>query len=157
MGKAIQIPGSCIYYGLLKLLSFAFRNPVPWKHHLYLCGCCKPCTSRQSHVQHNTNENLPSDPNEGLSANPYENHFGMIIVNCVFRKRTYCYFYRIRDVIYRKEEFWACPSCWDETHLKVLHSALNAPIATKVICFSRLLKCLRSLCAKQCGPRSDCS
>ena len=34
---------------------------------------------------------------------------------------------------------------------------LNAPIATKVVCFSCLLKCLRSLYAKQCGPRSDCS
>ena len=34
---------------------------------------------------------------------------------------------------------------------------LNAPIATKVVCFSRLLKCLRSLHGKQCGPRSDCS
>ena len=34
---------------------------------------------------------------------------------------------------------------------------LNAPIATKVVCFSRLLKCLRSLYGKQCGPRSDCS
>ena len=34
---------------------------------------------------------------------------------------------------------------------------LNAPTATKVVCFSRLLKCLRSLYGKQCGPRSDCS
>ena len=34
---------------------------------------------------------------------------------------------------------------------------LNALIATKVVCFSRLLKCLRSLYGKQCGPRSDCS
>ena len=34
---------------------------------------------------------------------------------------------------------------------------LNAPIETKVVCFSRLLKCLRSLYGKQCGPRSDCS
>ena len=34
---------------------------------------------------------------------------------------------------------------------------LNAPIATKVVCFSRLPKCLRSLYGKQCGPRSDCS
>ena len=34
---------------------------------------------------------------------------------------------------------------------------LKAPIATKVVCFSRLLKCLRSLYGKQCGPRSDCS
>ena len=34
---------------------------------------------------------------------------------------------------------------------------LKAPIATKVVCFSRLLKCLRSPYGKQCGPRSDCS
>ena len=34
---------------------------------------------------------------------------------------------------------------------------LNVPFATKVVCFSRLLKCLRSLYGKQCGPRSDCS
>ena len=34
---------------------------------------------------------------------------------------------------------------------------LKAPIATKVVCFSRLLKCLRSLFGKQCGPRSVCS
>ena len=31
---------------------------------------------------------------------------------------------------------------------------LNAPIETKFVCFSRLLKCLRSLYGKQCGPRS---
>ena len=36
-------------------------------------------------------------------------------------------------------------------------STLNAPSATKVVCFSRLLKCFRSLYDKQCGPRSDCS
>ena len=35
--------------------------------------------------------------------------------------------------------------------------SLKAQIATKVVCFSRLLKCLRSLYDKQCGPRSDCS
>ena len=34
---------------------------------------------------------------------------------------------------------------------------LNAPFATKVVCFPRLLKCFRSLYGKQCGPRSDCS
>ena len=28
---------------------------------------------------------------------------------------------------------------------------------TKVVCLSCLLKCLRSLYGKQCGPRSDCS
>ena len=39
------------------------------------------------------------------------------------------------------------------------HSNLthNAPIATKVVCFSHLLKCLRSLYGKQCRPISDCS
>ena len=42
------------------------------------------------------------------------------------------------------------------SHLPVLLT-LNAPIATKIVCFSRLLKCLRSLYGKQCGPRSDCS
>ena len=35
--------------------------------------------------------------------------------------------------------------------------SLNAPITTKVIGFSRPLKCLRSLYGKQCGPRSDSS
>ena len=30
--------------------------------------------------------------------------------------------------------------------------SLNAPIATKVVCFFRLLKCLRSRYGKQCGP-----
>ena len=38
----------------------------------------------------------------------------------------------------------------------MLNLTLNAPIATKVVCFSRLLKCLRSIYCKQCGPRSDC-
>ena len=39
----------------------------------------------------------------------------------------------------------------------VKHLTLNAPITTKVVCFSHLLKCLRSLNGKQCGPRSGCS
>ena len=38
-----------------------------------------------------------------------------------------------------------------------LQETLKAPIATKVVCFSRLLKCLRSLYDKQCGTRSDSS
>ena len=37
------------------------------------------------------------------------------------------------------------------------HLTLKAPIATNVVCFSRLLKYLRSLYNKQCRPRSDCS
>ena len=36
-------------------------------------------------------------------------------------------------------------------HAGNLNLTLNAPIATKVICFSRLLKCFRSLYGKQCG------
>ena len=32
----------------------------------------------------------------------------------------------------------------------------KAPIATKVVCFSRILECLRRLYGKQCGPRPDC-
>ena len=34
---------------------------------------------------------------------------------------------------------------------------LKTPITTKLVCFIRLLKCLRSLYGKKCGPRSDCS
>ena len=34
---------------------------------------------------------------------------------------------------------------------------LKAPIATEVVCFTRLLKCLRNLYGKQSGPWSDCS
>ena len=49
--------------------------------------------------------------------------------------------------------------CWPFHSAKVAHIGLsltlNAPIAIKVVCFSRLLKCLRSLYDKQCGPRSD--
>ena len=41
-----------------------------------------------------------------------------------------------------------------EVHLPYL--TLNAPISTKVVCFSRLLKCLKSLYGNQCGPRTDC-
>ena len=41
-------------------------------------------------------------------------------------------------------------------HILVSDYNLNAQITTKVVCFSRLLKCLRSIYGKQCGPRSDC-
>ena len=39
----------------------------------------------------------------------------------------------------------------------IWYLTLNAQIATKVVCFSRLLKCLRRLYCKECGPTSDCS
>ena len=42
-------------------------------------------------------------------------------------------------------------------NISTMTLTLNAPIATKVVCFSRLLKCFRSPYGKQCGPRSDCS
>ena len=38
----------------------------------------------------------------------------------------------------------------------MLFLTVNVPIASKVIYFSPLLKCLRSLYGKQCGPRSGC-
>ena len=41
------------------------------------------------------------------------------------------------------------------SHISMSNLTLNAPITTKGVCFSRLLKCLRSLYGKQCGPRSD--
>ena len=59
----------------------------------------------------------------------------------------------------------ACSRTYNNKHhvseftltVSLLRITLNAPIATKVVCFSRLLKCLRSFYGKQCGPRSDCS
>ena len=39
-------------------------------------------------------------------------------------------------------------------HINAALLTLNGPIVTKLVCFSRLLKCLRSLYDKQCGPRS---
>ena len=63
-----------------------------------------------------------------------------------------------------------CPRQWDNYALIIVYGdttleevlapsrlTLNVPIVTKVVCFSRLLKCLRDLYGKQCGPRSDCS
>ena len=43
----------------------------------------------------------------------------------------------------------------EEILFKMTRLILNASIT--VVCFSRLLKCLRSFYGKQCGPRSDCS
>ena len=45
---------------------------------------------------------------------------------------------------------------WSQTKYTI-YLTLNVPIATKFVCFSRLLKCIRSLYAKRCRPRSDCS
>ena len=58
-----------------------------------------------------------------------------------------------------KSQFWKKSAddnkIWNIT--QHVNLTLKAPIATKVIYFSRLLKCLRSLHNKQWGPRSDCS
>ena len=43
------------------------------------------------------------------------------------------------------------------SHAPMFFLTLKAPTAIKVVCFSRLLKCLRSPYGKQCGTRSDCS
>ena len=41
--------------------------------------------------------------------------------------------------------------------LKPLMRQLQQKSSAFLVCFSHLLKCLRSLYGKQCGPRSDCS
>ena len=64
--------------------------------------------------------------------------------------------HEISDLIFFKK---CRKNCRLLSFAAVLIGALrvNAPIATKVVCFSRLLKYLRSLYGEQCGPRSDCS
>ena len=55
--------------------------------------------------------------------------------------------------------WWICQEwrLYESRHLCDKYLTLNEPITTKVVCFSRRLKCLKSLYCKQCGPRSDCS
>ena len=53
------------------------------------------------------------------------------------------------------ERVWSCQEGPNRQLVRTL--TLKGSIATKVICFSRLLKCLRSLYDKQSGPRSNCS
>ena len=69
---------------------------------------------------------------------------------------TYYYLLQMEDDSYIMK--------WCYTHTDFIKSllrsfelTLKAPIATKVVCFSCLLKCLRSIYDKQCGLRSDCS
>ena len=52
-------------------------------------------------------------------------------------------------------EITCCGSYYKDTWQSLISYYL-VPV-TKVVCFSRLLKFLRSLYGKQCGPRSDCS
>ena len=54
--------------------------------------------------------------------------------------------------------YWGKKAHWGEFWpVTLVTLTLKVPIATKVVCFSRLLKYLRSLYEKQCGPTSDCS
>ena len=57
-------------------------------------------------------------------------------------------------VIFNNVVFWQVKT---QMNLCSLLLTFNAPMATKVVCFSHLLNCLRSLYGKHCGPRSDCS
>ena len=54
-----------------------------------------------------------------------------------------------------------CPDFKDSfmiyLHFFLAYLTLKAPIATKVVCLSRLPKCLRSIYGRKCGPRPDCS
>ena len=64
-------------------------------------------------------------------------------------------FFNIREIHNAFFIMLISPSFSFYSHTVLL--TLNAPITTKVICFSPLLKCLRSLYGKQCGPKLDCS
>ena len=52
-----------------------------------------------------------------------------------------------------------CPDFKDSfmiyLHFFLAYLTLKAPIATKVVCLSRLPKCLRSIYGRKCGPRPD--
>ena len=58
-------------------------------------------------------------------------------------------------LLYFEELLKLYSRCNRTKHWQAKGLILNAPITTKVVCFSRLLKCLRSFYGKQCGPRSD--
>ena len=65
-----------------------------------------------------------------------------------------CVFYehpKAQPEVFLEKPGIVCEQQW----LSIL--TLNGPIATKAVCFSGLLKFLRGLYGKQCGPRSDCS
>ena len=93
----------------------------------------------------------------------YENLYFQTCSEETVTIRILCYKYRERNSMHSNRwfSFSLCnpPNGKLKEHAENMtdHLALNAPIATKVVCFFRLLKCLRSLYGKQCGPRSDCS
>ena len=60
-----------------------------------------------------------------------------------------------QDIIFKRLKFDYSSS--GKVLIQQIKLTLKAPITTKFVCFSCLLKCLRSLYGKQCGPRSDFS
>ena len=78
-------------------------------------------------------------------------------INTQFIWATTCDFQQCRIWQCRLRRTYAASFKLNSNCCLVCSYTLNVPIATKVVCFSPLLKCLRSLYDKQCGPRSDCS
>ena len=94
--------------------------------------------TRQYHHIHNyLVDNLPT---RTISSSAYSFQIPKLTISKNIRRKKYA----------KKE-----PGCSLTLFMCILFLTLKAPIATKVVCFSRQLKCLRSLCGKQCGPRSD--
>ena len=100
-----------------------------------------------------------------------------LIFNDFSRKHSkFKYFSSLSEPCIRPDLDWKCLTLWwysrknfskklfqkqqmTKKHEKLpsMLLTLKAPMATKVVCFSCLLKCLRSLYGKQCELSSDCS
>ena len=81
-----------------------------------------------------------------------------INVFCSRTKHSAAYEAQIRIPSILSQALYHCTPFKTWCKISLVYNRLtNRPITTKVICFSHLLKCLRSLYGKQCGPRSDCS
>ena len=80
-------------------------------------------------------------------------HHNILLPNCYSRIQFLINFH----ILQFSRSLWASIIAYSILITVLQTSTLNAPIATKVACFSRLLKYLRSLYGKQWGPRSDCS
>ena len=80
------------------------------------------------------------------------------MVTALYSLKCACCFHLCKYVFYLyRMPFWNILVCRIKLCSLSCPLALNVPITTKVVCFSCLLKCLRRLYGKQCGPRSDCS
>ena len=83
------------------------------------------------------------------------------VVDCHYKPCTHMYPYKpdvlVLNISKQNSPRLGCGVSSVSVMFLYRYFILNASIATKVVCFSRLLKCLRSLYGKQCGPISDCS